>query len=279
MSADEYSLIKGSLLAVLTLSLAGCERPAPDSGPPAPLLDADRFRIVDLTHAFDGETVYWPTSPSRFELEVLDHGFTEEGYFYSAMRFCTPEHGGTHLDAPIHFAEGRQSADRVPLERLIAPAVVIDVNAEAAEDRNYRLTRERLAVFEREHGTIPAGAIVLLHTGWARYWPDAGAYLGDDTPGDASNLRFPSYGEDAARVLVHERNVGVLGVDTASIDYGPSTDFIVHRIASEADVPGLENLARLDELPPTGAWVVALPMKIAGGSGGPVRVAALVPLH
>jgi kynurenine formamidase len=237
---------------------------------------ATAHRLVDLTHAYGSDTLYWPTSPSKFVLEELAHGQTEGGYFYSAYRLCTPEHGGTHLDAPIHFAEGKRTVEQIPLEQLIAPAVVIDVSKQAAADRDYRLTPEDVAAFEQRHGRIPAGAIVLLRTGWSRFWPDAKAYLGDDTPGDASKLSFPSYGVDAARMLVEDRRVGVLGVDTASIDYGRSTDFMVHRIAAARDVPGLENLTNLDQLPPTGATVIALPMKIAGGSGGPVRVVAMV---
>jgi kynurenine formamidase len=234
-------------------------------------------RLVDLTHAYGSDTLYWPTSPSKFVLEELAHGQTEGGYFYSAYRLCTPEHGGTHLDAPIHFAEGKRTVEQIPLEQLIAPAVVIDVTKQAAAERDYRLTPEDVAAFEQRHGRIPAGAIVLLRTGWSRFWPDAKAYLGDDTPGDASKLSFPSYGVEAARMLVEERRAGVLGVDTASIDYGRSTDFMVHRIAAARDVPGLENLTNLDQLPATGATVIALPMKIAGGSGGPVRVVAMVP--
>jgi kynurenine formamidase len=251
-------------LAVFLAGGAGAEQPS-------------SHRLVDLTHAYGSDTLYWPTSPSKFVLEQLAHGQTEGGYFYSAYRLCTPEHGGTHLDAPIHFAEGRRTVEQIPLEQLIAPAIVIDVTKQAAADRDYRLTLEDVTAFEQRHGRIPAGAIVLLRTGWSRFWPDAKAYLGDDTPDDASKLSFPSYGVDAARMLVEERRVGVLGVDTGSIDYGRSTDFIVHRIAAARDVPGLENLTNLDQLPATGVTVVALPMKIAGGSGGPVRVVAMVP--
>ncbi len=136
---------------------------------------------------------------------------------------------------------------------------------------------EDLFEWEAEHGLVPDGAIVLLRTGWSGRWPDASAYLGDDTPGDASNLHFPAYGEEVTRTLVEERRVAVLGVDTASIDHGPSTDFIVHQVANGANVAGLENLKNLDQVPATGAWVVALPMKIAGGSGGPARIVALLP--
>jgi kynurenine formamidase len=240
-------------------------------------LDLRAFRIVDLTHPFDEQTIYWPTSPSRFELKPLSFGKTAGGYFYSSFVLCTPEHGGTHLDAPLHFAEGHPSIGDVPLDRLIGPAVVIDVSKQAAGDAAYRLTPDDIAAFERAHGRIPQGAIVLLRTDWSRFWPNVKQYLGDDTPGDASKLKFPGYGVEAARLLVESRHVAVLGIDTASIDYGPSTDFMAHRIGAAQDVVNLENLTGLAELPPTGATVVALPMKIAKGSGGPVRVIALVP--
>jgi kynurenine formamidase len=169
------------------------------------------------------------------------------------------------------------TVDRLPLAQLIAPAVVIDITAKAARDRDYRLTREDVLAFEKTHGTIARATIVLLRTGWSRHWPDAKAYLGDDTPGDATKLSFPSYGADAARVLVEERGVGALGIDTASIDYGRSTDFEVHRIAAARNVVGLENLTNLDQLPARGALLIALPMKIEGGSGGPLRAVAVLP--
>jgi kynurenine formamidase len=257
---------------VLLVCVSACGR----AGEQAPV-DLSRVRLVDLTHPLDSATLYWPTSPSRFQLERLAFGPTPGGFFYSANRFAAPEHGGTHLDAPIHFHEDGLTADRIPLERLIAPAVVIDISAQAASDPDYRLTVADVETFEREHGPIAAGTVVLLRTGWSERWPDATRYLGDDTPGDASHLHFPSFGAEAARLLVEERRVAALGADVASIDYGPSSDFLVHRLVAPAGVPGLENLTNLDQVPATGAVVVALPMKIAGGSGGPARVVALVP--
>jgi kynurenine formamidase len=233
--------------------------------------------MVDLTHPFNAQTLFWPTSPTSFRLEPLFFGMTPGGFFYAANQFGTPEHGGTHLDAPIHFAEGKQFNHEIPLERLIAPAVVIDVRAQAARDADYRLTAEDVLAFERRHGRIEPGTIVLLHTGWSERWPDRKRYFGDDTPNDASRLHFPSYGEDAARLLVEQRKVAALGADVASIDYGPSTTFMVHRIAAAANVPGLENLTNLEQLPARGAFVIALPMKIERGSGGPLRAVALVP--
>jgi kynurenine formamidase len=264
-------------MALALLSATGCGQQGNDASQPGAGFDPERMRVVDLSHAYDENTIYWPTSPSEFELEVLHDGHTESGYYYSANRFRTPEHGGTHLDAPVHFAEGALDAAEIPVERLMGPAVVIDVTEEASNDPDYRLTEARIRAFEAEHGAVPKGAIVLLRTGWSRHWPDKEKYLGDDTPGDASNLHFPSYGEDAARYLVEERGAAVLGVDTASLDYGQSEEFMVHRVAGKANVAGLENLTNLDELPATGARVIALPMKIAEGSGGPVRAVAFVP--
>ncbi|HMK73188.1 MAG TPA: cyclase family protein [Myxococcaceae bacterium] len=238
--------------------------------------DLSRARVVDLSHPFDEKTIYWPTSPSRFELKRLSFGETPGGWFYAANSLCTPEHGGTHLDAPIHFDKDGKTVDQIPLRQLIAPAVVIDISAKAAADPDYRLSLEDVRSWEKLHGNIPSGAIVLLRTGWGKRWPDRKRYLGDETPGDASKLHFPSYGKESAEYLVLQRHVAGLGLDTASIDHGPSKDFIVHRIAAAAGVPGLENLANLDQVPVTGAWIVALPMKIAGGSGAPLRVVALL---
>lgn len=239
--------------------------------------DLSEARIVDLSHAYNDKTLYWPTSPSKFSLEQLAYGVNDRGWFYAANALCTPEHGGTHLDAPIHFGADGHTVEQLPLEQLMGPAVVIDVTRQAQKNRQYRLTVDDVLEFEREYGRIKSGAIVLLKTGWSRYWPDAKQYLGDDTRGDASALSFPSFGEAAARLLIDDRQVKVIGVDTASIDFGASVDFEVHQVASSKNVAGLENLTNLDQLPPTGSQVIALPMKIEGGSGAPARVIALLP--
>ena len=267
-------------LGVALLVSAACEvAPTPEAvqEPEPSGFDVSAAELVDLTHAFDAQTIYWPTSPTRFELDTLSFGMTEGGWFYSANLLATPEHGGTHLDAPIHFSESGQDAATVPLDRLVGPAVVIDVTQQAGADADYRLTVADVDAWEAEHGPIEAGSIVLLRTGWSSRWPDAASYLGSAVAGDASNLHFPSYGEESARLLVEDREVAVLGADVASIDYGASADFIVHRVAAAANVPGLENLTNLGALPARGAWVIALPMKVAGGSGGPLRAIALVP--
>jgi kynurenine formamidase len=256
--------------ALFLLALTACAT-APRSA------DLASGTLVDLSWPFDEHTLYWPTSPTSFKLEQLAHGPTPGGWFYASNSICTPEHGGTHLDAPIHFSERGRTADQIPLQQLIAPAVVIDVADQSGGNADYRLTADDVRAWERAHGTITRGTIVLLRTGWGKRWPDRKSYFGDDTPGAVDKLHFPSYGEEAVRLLVEQRGVAAIGVDTASIDYGQSTDFIVHRVANGADVPGFENLANLDRLPPRGAWIIALPMKIAGGSGGPLRAVAVVP--
>jgi len=244
----------------------------------ADALDLAGLRMVDLGHAYGEETLYWPSRPAaQFELERLSYGETPGGYFYAANRFCAPEHGGTHLDAPVHFARDGMTTDQLALTQLIAPAIRIDVREQTTKDRSYRLQPEDISRFEQKWGVIRPGTIVLLQTGWSKYWPDRKAYFGSESAEDASGLEFPSYGEEAARILVKDRGVALLGVDTASIDFGRSRDFVVHRIAAAANVGGLENLTNLEQLPETGFHVIALPMKIRGGSGGPVRVVALLP--
>ena len=263
-------------LACIVLGTVACAAP-PEPGVSPNAIDLSTARLIDLSYAYDQDTLYWPTSPSSFELTELANGPAEGGYFYSAYSFCTPEHGGTHLDAPVHFAEGGLKAGEISLQRLIAPGIVIDMSAATVGNPDARLDLDTVKMWEAQHGAVPEGAIVILRTGWGIRWPDAMAYLGDDKEGDASNLHFPAYGEQAARYLIEQRRVGAIGVDTASIDYGQTQDFIVHRIAAGAGVPGLENVARVDQLPEQGFWVLALPVKIARGSGGPVRIVAVVP--
>ncbi len=243
---------------------------------PNTVLAIDESRIVDLTYTFDQDTIYWPTA-KPFALEKVAFGETEAGHWYAANNLCLAEHGGTHMDAPIHFAEGKRAVDEVPLNQLIGPAVVIDVRDQAAKDADYRLSVADIQAWEKAHGEIPQGAIVLALTGWGKFWPDKKKYLGTDKPGDTKNLHFPGFSRTATEFLVNERDIDALGIDTPSLDYGQSQDFIAHRIANEANKPGLENVANLDRLPPIGATLIALPMKIKDGSGGPARVIALLP--
>ena len=242
-------------------------------------INLHQYEWIDLSYVYDTNTAYWPTSPSTFELEEIYEGDTDGGFYYSANSFCTPEHGGTHIDAPIHFARDKHTTDKIPLDTLNGPGIVIDISKQAEQDPDYRLTKQDIVQFEEDNDiTIPQNSIVMLRTGYGKYYEtNREMYLGDDpTTGDASNLHFPSYGEDAIRFLIAERHISVVGIDTASIDHGPSDDFIVHQLAFDANVPGLENVANLHLLPSIGSWIIALPMKIAGGTGGPTRIVALV---
>jgi len=235
-------------------------------------------RIVDLTYAFDSETIFWPTEEG-FVLEKGNEGVVEEGYYYAAHRFRTAEHGGTHIDAPIHFHADRPTVDEIPLDRLVGPAVLVDVSDRCAKDPDHRVSVADFEAWENQHGLIPTASIVLIRTGFGRFWPDRKAYLGTDERGASAveKLHFPGLHPDAARWLIAERKIRAVGLDTASIDHGPSKQFETHRTLFEASVPAFENLAGLDELPPTGFTVVALPIKIRGGSGGPLRAIAILP--
>ena len=257
----------------------GPSAPAPPATAKAAATTAfPQGRLVDLSHAYDATAIFWPTA-EPFRLDKVADGMTPAGYYYAANNFFTSEHGGTHLDAPVHFAQGHQPVDQVPLERLVGPAVVVDVTAACARDADYQITVADLEDWERTNGQIGPESILLLRTGFAARWPDPVKYLGTAERGEAgvAKLHFPGLHPDAARWIAANRPIRALGIDTASIDYGQSKAFESHRVLYERDVPAFENLASLDGLPARGAHVVALPMKIAGGSGAPLRAIAIVP--
>ncbi|RMG67069.1 MAG: cyclase family protein [Calditrichaeota bacterium] len=233
---------------------------------------------VDLSYDFSQETIYWPTS-DPFVLDTVFVGITEQGFYYSAYKFCAAEHGGTHIDAPVHFGQGKRPVNEIPLEQLMGPAVVIDVSDKALKNRDYLVGVEDFKAWEQAHGRIPDGAMVFLRTGYGRFWPNREKYMGtaERGPEAVKKLHFPGLAPRAAQWLVENRNIHAVGLDTPSIDYGQSTNFETHQILNGHNIPALENVANLDQLPPTGAWVIALPMKIRGGSGGPVRIIARLP--
>jgi kynurenine formamidase len=234
--------------------------------------------LVDLSHSYDSSTIFWPTA-DPFRLDKVAEGMTPGGYFYAANNFFTSEHGGTHVDAPVHFAEGAASVDQIPLSRLFGPVVIVDVVEQSERDADYQVTTDDVLGAEREQGMIPADAIVLIRTGFSRRWPDAARYLGTAERGEAAvaKLHFPGLHPDTAKWLVANRPIKAIGIDTASIDYGQSTLYESHRALFASGIPAFENLTALERLPLRGASIVALPMKIGGGSGGPLRAVAIVP--
>ncbi len=233
--------------------------------------------IVDLSYPFDSETVYWPTAEA-FHLEKDFEGVTEKGFYYSAYKFSAAEHGGTHLDAPSHFAKGRLSVDEIPLAQLIRPGIVVDVTRQCENNPDYRVTTEDFIGWEKKNGKIPTGSIVMLRTGFGKFYPDRKRYLGTDErgAGAVAKLHFPGLHPEAARWLTANRSIKAIGLDTASIDYGQSSLFESHRILFDKNIPAFENVANLGRLPPKGFSVIALPMKIKGGSGGPLRIVAIL---
>ena len=232
---------------------------------------------IDLTHDFSSETVYWPNGDA-FKKDLIYDGETENGYYYSAYSFCAPEHGGTHIDAPVHFAKGKRSVDQIPIDQLLGEAVIVDVSKQASKNRDYLITVDDFKKWEAQYGKIQGNSIVLLNTGHGQFWPDLKKYMGTDKRGKEAipELHFPGLHPNAAEWLVKERRIKSIGIDTASIDYGQSTLFESHRVLSKNDVPIFENVANMYHLPATGIFLIALPMKIKGGSGAPLRIVALI---
>lgn len=260
------------LLAVLLFAslLSACAKQPPIGFPAG--------KWVDLTYDFSSDTIYWVTA-EPFKRTTVAEGHTPGGFYYSAYNFSGAEHGGTHIDAPIHFAEGRKTVDQLAITDLIAPAVKIDISAKALANGDYLVTTEDIQTWETANGKIPDGSILLLQTGFGKYWPDKKNYLGTDRTGpDAvAELHFPGLHPDAADWLVKNRKINAIGIDTASIDNGQSTTFASHVALMSRNIPAFENVANLDKVPVKGAQVIALPMKIKGGSGAPLRIVALVP--
>lgn len=235
-------------------------------------LVSGRLSIVDLTWTLDENNPYWPAE--NYEPFRLTTIATIEKNGVLSKAFYTPEHLGTHLDAPNHFEKNQPSVDEIQAGDLFARGAVIDVAAQSETDADYRLTLADIAAWEKTHGRIPDGAVLFLRTGWGRHWTNYARYKNQDATG---KMHFPGYSEEAARFLVNERKVRGLGIDTLSIDYGLSKDFIVHHVVNGAGRYGLENVARLDQLPPRGFFVFVAPVKVRSGSGGPTRIMAVLP--
>lgn len=261
----------------IPLLLLGCCLSAAIAQSPTHTFDLAHSHLVDLTYTFDENTIYWPTADG-FKWKKDAWGPSAGGYFYASASYGASEHGGTHLDSPLHFAEGHPGTDQIPVDKLIAPAIVVDITSECAHNPDYLLTAKDVTTWETAHSRIAGGSIVLIRTGWGKYWPDSKRYLGTDEHGASAvaKLHFPGISEQAASLLV-ERKVAGVGIDTASVDYGQSKDFKTHRMLYSHDLYGLENVANLQQLPATGTLLIALPMKIKSGTGGPVRIVAVLP--
>lgn len=264
-------LLSVSLRQPVEAGQAKSEAPSKHS----PTLDdlvSGRLSIIDLTWTLDAENPYWPAENYEpFRLQTIA---TLEKNGVLSKAFYTPEHLGTHLDAPNHFEPNQPSVDQLKPADLFAPGVVIDLSMKCELDADCRLTVADIAAWEETHGLIPNRAVVFLHTGWGRHWRNYPRYKNQDATG---KMHFPGFSQEAAEFLVTERQVRGIGIDTLSIDYGLSTDFIVHHVINRAGRYGLENVAHLDQLPAKDFFVFVAPVKIRTGSGGPTRILAMFP--
>ncbi|UOK41955.1 MULTISPECIES: cyclase family protein [Flavobacterium] len=240
--------------------------------------EIQKRKLIDLSHVFSDETIYWVTA-EEFKLDTVYNGETPKGYYYSANNFKAAEHGGTHIDAPVHFSKTGQSVDEIPLEKLLGKAIKIDISSKALTNPDYLVSVEDFLDWEKKENTkIPEGSIVLLQTGFSKYYPDKIKYLGTNERGEKAikELHFPGLSPAAAKWLVENRNINAIGIDTPSIDYGQSEYFESHVTLLSKNIPTFENLANLDKLPNKGFEIIALPMKIKGGSGAPLRIIAII---
>ena len=236
-------------------------------------------KLLDMTYPFNEDSIYWPTA-KPFQLVKISWGISEGGYWYASNEFSAAEHGGTHADAPIHFAENGRTIDQIPLEEWIGPAVKIDVTTKCEEDRNYLLSIEDIKNWEEKNGEIPDGAWIIMYTGIdTKYYPDKKKVLGTERMGAEAipALSFPGFSPESVDFLTKERNITGIVIDTPSIDYGKSTEFMAHQILFAADKLALENIANLDKLPADGALLYVIPMLITEGTGAPARVFAVLP--
>lgn len=238
---------------------------------------AGKERILDMTYPFEEASIYWPTA-RPFVLNRVARGISAGGWWYASNEFSASEHGGTHADAPIHFAENGRTIDKIPLEEWIGPAVKVDVVEKCRRNRDYLLSVEDLKNWEKSFGRIPDGAWVIMYTGiGTAYYPDKKNVLGTEKTGvDAvPELSFPGFSPESVEFLLKERKIKGIAIDTPSIDCGKSRDFKVHQILFAADRLALENIANLDKLPASGATLYVNPMLIKDGTGAPARVFAV----
>ncbi len=264
------------LIAIIIL--ASCTQKTIESTESPDFLEMlNKAQWIDLSYSFDKNTVYWPAN-EPFTHDTVFYGITDRGYFYSSFKYSAEEHGGTHFDAPIHFSTNKNTIEKVPLSQLKGPGVVINVSEKALKDPDYLISIEDFESWEARHGQFPDGAIILVNTGYGQYYHDSEKYLGTNLTGPEAvpELHFPGLSPEAAEWLSEKRDINAIGLDTPSIDYGQSKDFLAHRILCENDLTVYENLANLEKLPETGSYIIALPMKIKGGSGAPLRIVAII---
>lgn len=235
-----------------------------------PRLFNGQLEILDLTHALNSTSPSWGKGQNPFNYKIIaahDSGLPILG------SYSTPEHYGTHIDAPIHSADGQLTVDQLTTDQLFAPGIVIDVSVKSEKDPDYLLQMEDILKWEEMNGPIPDRAVVLLYTGWSKKWEDHAAFK---NVGEDEKMHFPGFSKETAEFLVNERAINGIGIDNMSIDFGLSERFEVHKITNGAGKFHLENLANLHQLPVKGFYLIIAPIKLESGSGGQVRVFAVI---
>jgi kynurenine formamidase len=224
--------------------------------------------VVDLTHVLGTQFPLFPgAAPFRIQ-QAVSHD--KDGYYGSILTYW--EHSGTHMDAPVHFAPNGLFVDQLRIENLVVPAVVINMTEKVRRDPDAVVTPDDIRAWERRYGRIPDNAAVLMASGWGARAGSVEAFRNTDSSGV---MHFPGFGKEAIDFLLTERRIAGIGVDTLSLDHGPSTTFAVHYTILPTNRWGLENLANLESIPPSGATLFVGAPKIASGSGGPTRVMAV----
>lgn len=260
------------IFLITLLTLAGCRPAELDPQDRLERLFSGRLTVLDLTHALNTTGPYWPNATGN--PFIYDTLAAQESGAPAMGAYSTPEHHGTHIDAPIHSADHQPSVDQLTAADLFGPAAVIDVAAQCEADPDYQLTKDDLLAWEAQHGKLPAGVIVLMYTGWSKKWSDYEAYKNQDAEG---RMHFPGFSEEAARFLIDERQIRGIGIDDLSVDPAAGRGFPVHRVVNGSGKFHLENVANVHLLPPAGAFLIIAPIKIEGGSGGQVRIFAVLP--
>ncbi len=259
----------GLIYALVIMVVLGACAPG-NSSSEASSIPLTEWQVVDLTQPLSPDIPIWPGDP-EFEVEAWA---TYEDDYYFINRISIGEHSGTHWGTPNTFIEGARSAEMIPVEELVVPAVVIDIREVGKTDADYRLSIDDVKVWEKENGEIPAGSVVILFTGWQEKWNDPNAYLGLD---DEDILHWPGFGADTVEFLITERGIVGVGTDTHGADPGNDEEFGASFAMYDADGMILEGLAGLDKMPPAGATLVVGGWPIKGGSGSPARVFAFMP--
>lgn len=264
---------KTSYLVILTALLSSnCNQSKLESSDHFERLFSGDMEVIDLTYTVGNSSPYWPSK--RGNPFIYDTLFAHKSGAPGMGSYSVPEHFGTHLDAPIHSADSMKSVDQLTSTELFGPAAVIDVSTICATDPDYQLKKVDILAWEKLYGILPKGAIILMYTGWSKKWPDRKAYLNLDEGGQ---MHFPGFSPEAAKFLIEERQINGIGIDNLSVDVAIAKGFPVHGIVNGAGKVQLENVANMHLLPLSGAYLILAPIKLEGGSGGQVRIFAVIP--